>query len=225
MTEKPAGRIVIELDRHLDFKTPPAKLADVIGMVTFGLGPEAILEDVLVNNDAHYAPSLRRHGKAKVSELQLASLQVIEPLLAMARGDTFRPVVWPNIVFKFADDPDNAPPQEAEIGGPSRVLFYGPYLYLPPARYRAESVLYFSEEITDVPFIVEFHCGTLLARARIEKQRAGAYRGYCLIDHRDATSTVEVRIRNEQGVEHGRLSLIELLFFVEPDVETGRERG
>ncbi|MBU1213222.1 MAG: hypothetical protein KJ587_18435 [Alphaproteobacteria bacterium] len=225
MTEKPVGRIVVELDRHLDFKTSPDRLAAVTEVSSRGLGAEAKLEDVLAKSDIHYAPLLRRYGNAQVSELQLASLQVLEPLLAMARGDTFRPVVWPNIVFKFGDDPAKAPPLEAEIGGPSRVLFFGPYLYLPPARYRAESVLYFSEEITEVPFVVEFHCGTLLAKARIEKQRAGAYRGYCLIDHRDATSTVEVRIRNEQGVKHGRLSLIELLFFVEADIETGREFG
>lgn len=219
MTAKPAGRIIAEFARHLDFKAKPEELAHIIESASFGLGADASLEDVLAKNNEHYAPPRRQQGTANINELQLASLQVIEPLLTMARGDTSRPVVWPNIVFKFADAPEKAPPTEAEVGGPSRNIFYGPYFYLPPARYRVEAVLYFSEEVTEVPFIVEFHSSSFLAKARIEKQPAGTYRGYCVLDHFDATSTVEVRIRNERGVRHGRLSLIEFLFFVLPDAD------
>ncbi|MGE0769147.1 MAG: hypothetical protein AB7L90_22110 [Hyphomicrobiaceae bacterium] len=139
---------------------------------------------------------------------------ILSPMLAMARGDCTRPVVWPTAVFKFSDTPDGPAPLVAKISGPARNLYYGPYLYLPPARYRVEVLLEFSREIVDIPFIIEVHGSSWLANARINERRAGGYRGYFLLDHWDPTASLEIRLRNESPVATGMLSLIELSFFV-----------
>jgi len=62
--------------------------------------------------------------------------------------------------------------------------------------------------------VIEVHGGGWLAKVRISKRAAGGYRGYFFLDHCDAASTVEIRLRNESPVISGTLSLIELSFFM-----------
>lgn len=142
--------------------------------------------------------------------------QILEPLVAMARGDSVRPVVWPTPVFKFYDRPEEPAQRGASIAGPARNLYYGPYLHLPPSRYRVETLLEFSDDIARVPFVIEVHGGAWIAKARIGEREAGGYRGYFDLEHRDVTSTVEIRLRNESPVIKGHLTLFELSFFAVP---------
>lgn len=141
---------------------------------------------------------------------------VLEPLLAMACYGAARPVVWPTEVFTFADSPTSLPPANAAIVGPSRNLFYGPYFYLPPSRYRVEAQLLFSKEVEAIPFALEIHAGNWLARALIKEGRPGRFRGSFCCHHYDAATAVEIRLRNVQPIESGSLSLVEILFFAEP---------
>lgn len=145
--------------------------------------------------------------------------EILNPLLAMARFGPMRPVVWPKEVFTFHDDPNSSPPVEAAVAGPSRNLFYGPYFYLPPSRYRVETFLVFSEEISSIPFVLEVHADHWLARARIDQHHPGRFRGTFRLDHYDATSAVEIRLRNDKPADRGRLSLLEILFFGDPHVD------
>lgn len=148
--------------------------------------------------------------------LSNAADEILSPMIAMARGDSVRPVVWPTPVFKFFDRPDELAPRGASIAGPARNLYYGPYLHLPPSRYRVETLLEFSDDIARVPFVLEVHGGAWIAKARIGEREAGGYRGYFDLEHRDATSTVEIRLRNESPVIEGRLTLFEVSFFAVP---------
>lgn len=215
-SERTIGEIVADVTRHLHLTINEAGAAQVIDAASSGLGPEAKLEDVLAARGEYYSPPLRDTSGISLDPAMLAASEVVTPMLAMARSDTTRPIVWPTSVFKFSDQPDAPPPQTVEIAGPVRDLYYGPYLFLPPARYRVEAILAFSDEIKDVPFVLEVHGATWLAKTRINERRAGNYRGYFMLDHHDPTATVEIRLRNEQGVQKGRLSLIELLFFYIP---------
>lgn len=179
------------------------------------VGGAPAIEEVLAARGDHYAPPLAQSGGAGLLSVEAAALSscIIDPMVAMARGDAVRPVVWPASVFTFSDRPGDPAPVVADIAGPPRSIYYGPYLYLPPARYRVEAIMTFSDEIQDVPFVLEVHGGHWLARARIERRRAGGYRGYFEFDHLDALPALEIRLRNEEGIDRGRLSLIELLFF------------
>jgi len=215
-TEATVGQIIEGLAAHLGLPVSDAAMARVVMTASIGLGAGAPLESVLAQRGRHYAPRARDRSGFAIAPEAMVAAEVIEPLLAMARGDTTRPIVWPTPVFTFRDDPLAPTPRTVEVSGPVRDLYYGPYLYLPPARYRVEAILAFSDEIKDVPFVLEVHGATWLARARIDQRGAGDYRGYFMLDHREPTATVEIRLRNERGVMAGRLSLIELLFFYNP---------
>ncbi len=215
-TERNVVNIVQSIVRHLSLDLTNDQIDAVVTAVSRAAGPQATLEEALAARGGDYARPVRGGGAVAFGEMDFVAVQAIEPLIAMARGSTVRPVVWPTAVFRFGDRPDQPPPRQADIGGPPRNLFYGPYLYLPPARYRAEISLGFSEEVGDIPFSLEFHSSGPLAHARIDKRRADDYRGHCLIDHVDCTASVEIRLRNTKGIKKGRLSLVELTFFVEP---------
>lgn len=212
-TERTVGEIVRRLAQHLSLTFDADIMDRLIEAASYGLGPDATLEQILAARDGHYIAPARDAPGVSLEPAILTAREVIEPLIAFARNNTTRPVVWPTPVFTFKDRPDMPPPQTAEIAGPVRDLYYGPYFYLPPSRYRVEAILAFSDEIKDVPFVLELHGASWLARARIALRRAGDYRGYFIFDHVDAAAAVEIRLRNEQGVARGRLSLIELLFF------------
>jgi len=187
-----------------------------------GLDTDSQVEDALARHLNHYAPPIRSQSLPgeHYDPLLFVAADVLDPLMAMAKGHTIRPVVWPTQVFKFGDRPEAPPPRTANISGPSRNLFYGPYFHLPPARYRVEAIIEFSDEIQDIPFVLEVAGQRELARARIAYRKAGNYRGYFYFDHHDAQSTVEIRLRNEQGVQRGKLSLVEMALFVEQPATT-----
>ena len=212
-SERPIGQTVARLAQHLGIATSHA--ATVLAVTGAGLGEGASIEELLsARGDHYFAPARRTPGVVLDSDHFIAA-EVIDPLIAMARQDYYRPIVWSTPVFRAYDQPDLPARQGIEIAGPVRNIYYGPYFYLPPARYRVETVLNFSDEISSVPFVLEMHGAAWLAKARIDEHRAGRYRGYFHFDHTNAETSVEIRLRNARGVEQGRLSLIEMLFFVD----------
>ena len=76
----------------------------------------------------------------------------------------------------------------------------------------------FSADTTQVPFALEVHAGAWLSRTTIDRWRPGRFRGAFHLVHLDATSTVEIRLRNLAEITEGTLSLIEILFFAEREV-------
>jgi hypothetical protein len=221
-SERSAGQTVARIADHLApslgmpsgwwQREQPGAINDVIDQATGG-GGSASVEDVLAARGDHYAPPLRGRSAAATPD-DLLAREVIDPLIGLSQRGATRPVVWPTAVFKFTGNPDGPAPQTADVTEIVRTIYYGPYFYLPPARYRVEAVLGFSEEIKDLPFVMEMHGSRWLTNAKIDRRRAGEYRGYFMLDHRESAATLEIRLRNDAGVPHGRLSLFELLFFV-----------
>jgi hypothetical protein len=209
--ERPVSEVVRLIATHLKFDVTAEACVAIAARLTPAEGRGGRFPDLL----ADVAPERATSAEPSAGQLFSACDAIMEPLLAMARGDSIRPVVWPAQVFKYVDRPDEPAPPSVSAAGPSRNIFYGPYLYLPPAEYRVELLLEFSEEISDVPFGIDMHGGGWLARARIDKRPGGGFRGYFFMRHVIPTSTVEVRLRNEWPVETGTVSLIELAFFVE----------
>ncbi len=213
---RPLRDVVSDIARHLGLPLAEDAIVGVAAAMSGTLGPDAGLEAALRQRDDAYAPPVRGDTQPLAQDGFLATAsQVLDPLMAMTRGETDRPVVWPTEVFKSGDRPNEPAPRVAEIAGPARNIYYGPYLYLPPARYRVEAVLMFSDDIMDLPFVLEMHSSTWLAKARIERRKANHYRGFFALEHFDPTATIEIRLRNERGVQRGLLSLIELLFFAQ----------
>ncbi|RUP08794.1 hypothetical protein [Hyphomicrobium sp.] len=218
-----AKAVVHSIARSLQIGLGRDEIDAVVNEVADASGGDS-LEAALKQHVRDYLAPIRFSlGDGQIDQLNLAR-SVMDPLLAMAKGSAVRPISWPTPVFKFSGDPELPPPEVIDVAGPARTLYYGPYFHLPPNRYRVEAFLAFSEEIEDVPFVLEFYGerfdNLALARARIERRKAGGYRGYFVLNHVDALQSLEIRLIVERGVERGRLSLIELLFFV--DDNTGQ---
>lgn len=140
---------------------------------------------------------------------------VIDSTLAMARFGSARPIVWPTEVFSVASPPSVHGTSNVALPGKSRNIFFGPYFYLPPSSYRVEIFINFSDDVSSVPFSLEVHAGAWLSRATIDRWRPGLFRGAFDLAHTDATSTVEIRLRNLAEISRGTLSLVEVLFYPE----------
>ncbi|MEZ5817637.1 MAG: hypothetical protein R3D44_11175 [Hyphomicrobiaceae bacterium] len=212
-SERAIGEHVARLARQLGIDLGQISLAD--SGLTHGLDPVASTEALLAARGDHYAAPVRLGRSGAIDAEMMVAVDVVDPLLAFARGDFLRPVVWPTSVFKAYDRPDEPARKAIEVAGPARNIYYGPYFYLPPARYRVEVILDFSDEISDVPFVLEMHGVTWLTKAKIEERRSGHYRGYFFFDHTNSEASVEIRLRNDRAVAKGSLSLIEMLFFVQ----------
>lgn len=213
VVERYSDRTVLQMVEvvasHVEIRVPDDALNRIVGRAAGRAGLSATLNQVLASSAD--TPTIVSDGADR--RMDRACQEILDPLLVMARFGGVRPIVWPTEVFSFHDRPGSPPPDDPAIAGPSRNLYYGPYLYLPPASYRVEALMVFSEEIGAVPFVLEVHAGSWLARARIEERRPGRFRGYFELEHFEATSTVEIRLRNETPVQSGRLTLVELLFF------------
>lgn len=217
-SERSIAAVVDLMAAHLELKVDAETRNAIAERASNGKGASCALADLLpIDLLADWTPSGPIDGPPDGRPYARILQDILDPLMALARYGSVRPIAWPTEVFTFFDTRSSPPPLNPAIAGPSRNLFYGPYLHLPPARYRVEVSLVVSEGLSDIPFILEMHAGTWLARARIERTLPGRFQGYFHLDHFDATATVEIRLRNERNVERGQLTLVELLFFPESE--------
>lgn len=189
-----------------------------------GLGWEAGVEDLLLCRAARWPDENQAAPLGLVAagrDWADVCHDVIDGSLAMARFGSPRPIVWPTEVFSVLASRLPGDPSAMALAGPSRNVYYGPYFYLPPSRYRVEVFVQFSADTTQVPFSLEVHAGAWLSRASIDQWRPGRFRGAFHLVHPDATSTVEIRLRNLGEITQGSLSLVEILFFAEQEEGPG----
>lgn len=210
--DQPAGVTARSLLAHCGLPTDPATVAEVLAAIQAPLEPSAPLIDVVtqIAPEVAQAPVLTMEQSAIVDN-------TLAGLAAMALGDFKTPIIWPTEVYFFGDVPNTPIPAIAPVTGPSRVMAYGPYLHLPPARYAVELIIAFSGRIEEIPFLLEFHAlDQCLARYRLEGRRSGAYRSRFYLTVVDPVAPIEVRLRNERGAIEGEVSLGELRFLVAP---------
>lgn len=221
-SDRPIGTIIETIAAHLDVQLADDVKADIIDELSAGLGPSALLEEVLAVGDSRYIPPARRFGVRNLDQNDYSALQVLEPMIAMAMGDATRPILWPKEVFCVAAQTDPSELETASADAPDRsnFYFYGPYFHLPPARYRMEALIAFSKDTRNIPFSIEVVGAGILARARILNRRAYNYRGYCEFTNTDPITTLEVRMRDDRLVEQGQIRLLEMTFFKLEDTET-----
>lgn len=219
--DRNSGLTMVQLaDRLVEFlgiAIAPEQRRALTSHASAGLGSEAGIQEVL----AKHAESWPKDGAKSTRIPECARLwtdvchDVVDGVLAMARFGSQRPIVWPTEVFSLTAPRLLADPAAVALAGPSRNIYYGPYFYLPPSRYRVEIFLRFSDDTSQVPFSLEVHAGAWLSRTRIASWRPGRLRGAFHLVHSDATSALEIRLRNLTEIAQGTLSLVEVLFFAE----------
>lgn len=136
--------------------------------------------------------------------------QVLEPMMSMAIRGAAEPICWPASVFLYGDLPNNRAPPTAELTGPARIIFYGPYFHLPAGRWQVRMILTFSEDVFGTPFSVEVYGSSLVAKALVRPKGEGTYQATFSMVHENPQDALELRICNAEGAIEGRISLSEV---------------
>lgn len=196
--------VVHELVRALGLDIEPGTIANALARAEPGFAQETFIEEAITRRSAS------GRGVRGSADVEANATRILEPMVRWAYGHLDCPVVWPIGVFLSGDHPNQPAPQIASLVGPARAIIYGPYLHLPPARYRAEIILAFSKHADDVAFTIEMHGASCRGRAIIQPRPAGAYRGVFTFHHVDPKDALEIRLRSETGAIEGEIALVEM---------------
>jgi len=141
--------------------------------------------------------------------------RMLTPMMLMATRHVVEPICWPSSLFLFGDRPNERAPETAELTGPARIIFYGPYFHLPAGRWLVRMFLGFSQDIFGTPLSIEVHGSTLVAKALVKPQEEGIFQVSFSMVHNRPEDALEVRIRNEEGAIEGRIGLLRIEFLPE----------
>lgn len=211
---------VTALSEALGFDRSAAQIEQVVKRVTPKAAAGATLDEAIVSRWVHH---VRRGEGATIvgSDADRALVAwATYPLLDLAHGTQRAPIVWPTEMFLFGDQPNTPAPDVAETAGPSRVIFYGPYLHLPPATYDVDATIWIGKRTQDIPFTIEMFAGKSLTMLRIEPQRPGNYRGSFSFTYDSPVDALEMRFCSAQGAIDGEVALREVR--LQPRRDAGR---
>jgi len=138
---------------------------------------------------------------------------VLDPLAALITRHEIAAVVWPRNAFYSAERPTEMAPVSIDLMGPARMLVHGPYMHLPPGKYRAEILVDLFETERDASFRVEIHAGEVcLKRVRFASPAPGRFAAAFEFQHPNAGPELQAQIITERGALDGRLSLLQVSF-------------
>ncbi len=172
------------------------------------LGPEgkdSDLESSLQFRIDGYEPLEEAETRFTPKEIAMIG-GVLSPLIQMSFSENAGPVVWPTEAFLSGDRPDTPASLVADLTGGARILYYGPYFYLPAGSWSVRMIVGFSAGARRTPFSVEVVAGRLLAQATMIPESKGVFHASLGFTHDDASQPVEVRIRTDRGAIEGRLA-------------------
>lgn len=172
------------------------------------------LEDVLKVNVSEWAPLEDLPNLLSQEDASLVA-QALAPLLHFAFEERPPRVIWPQKLFMFGDKPSEPPPVVIEVTGGARTILFGPYLFLPPGRYRVSFVIGFSEDASGVPFMVmavQQLGQTTIARARWTSPAGGIFEGSFEMTHVLSNEAIEIILRSDEGAIEGRMAMVQISF-------------
>jgi hypothetical protein len=206
LADAPTAEIIDAILEHFDFEMT-AKQYEMLSAKRLGpKGRDADLESSLQACVGGYA--LLKEAQAQFSAKEIAMIGgVLVPLVQMALRDDAGPIVWPIETFLSGDRPDTPASLIADLTGAARILYYGPYFYLPAGSWTVRMTIGFSAGARRTPFSVEVYGGRLLAHATMVPEAKGVYHASFRFAHEDPLQAVEVRVRTDRGAIEGRLAL------------------
>jgi hypothetical protein len=179
-----------EMARHLGIAIDPGEIERIVAEVAAaGLGPEA--------SDA--------------GQLDEPGLAIVKGALSAYSdhfsGASLDRITWARELFMI--DGQQPATEAVDVTGRVRALIYGPYITLPPGNWLAEVVLGFSQEATDVNFVVDIlSAGSQLSVTSIRPPERGVFPidlSFTIGEENDRP--VEFRVVNERAAFDGRVML------------------
>ncbi len=206
LADLPTKDILDLILKHLELEVPADQYDALCERRLGSRGQDADLEASLKDCVAGY--ERLEEGSARFTAQEIAMISdVLGPLVQMSFLDAPRPVIWPTQAFLSGDRPDTPASLVADLTGGARILYYGPYFYLPAGYWTARMIVGFSAGARRTPFSVEVYGGRLLAHATMVPEAKGVFRASFGFVHDDALQPVEVRVRTDRGAIEGRLAL------------------
>ena len=106
------------------------------------------------------------------------------------------------------DDRNTPAALVTDLTGGARILYYGPYLYLPAGAWKARMMVGFSAGARSMPFSVDVYAGQdPLAIATMVPESKGVYHAAFRFEHHLPDIPIEVRLRTDRGAIEGRVAL------------------
>lgn len=209
---KPARVLLSTLLAHLKLRVRADAEA---ALVAHFAGPEdenLSLEEALGRRVDHYVRLEQVKDVVDAADAAVVR-QVLSPLVHGAISPDIGPIAWPTRTFMLGDKPNEPAPPVADITGGARVIYYGPYFYLPPGEWRVRLVLAFSAETKGVPFsLVLFAKDKPIAKVTFRPQEGGAFEGTFLTRHVNPEHFLEIQLMTNEGTIDGHVALGQLVF-------------
>jgi hypothetical protein len=137
----------------------------------------------------------------------------LSPLVAGVFNHNISDVVWARTVFLAGDSPGSVAPQITDLTGSARILYYGPYLYLPPGSWNVRISFRVSASVNDTPFRITVWCDNEpIAKAWFRPSGGGVYEGSFGMRHVAPDQSIEIHFMNDEGVIEGHVSFGEMTF-------------
>ena len=206
-TQSPAAAVIDAVLDHLELDLPPGPRSALHRRMTGGEDEDASLEAALKACVAGYAPLGEPQAALDAKQVAMAG-DVLSPLLQMCFRDSAGPVAWPIEAFFSGDRPNTPAAMVADLTGGARILYYGPYFYLPAGVWKVRMMVGFSAGARSMPFSAEVYAGErLLAIATMTPENKGVYHATFRFTHDLVDTPVEVRLRTDRGAIEGRIAL------------------
>jgi hypothetical protein len=113
---------------------------------------------------------------------------------------------WPRELF-FGKPPLSPEWQRIPLTGPARFLFHGPYLHLPPGRWRASLEFGVARNRSGNSLTLDIFCGELLARGQAALPQEGQFNVSLDFAVTEPVAPLECRARLNEGAIHGLLRI------------------
>lgn len=121
-------------------------------------------------------------------------------------------IVWLPDLFLDGDHMGEHMPKIIEVAGRPRILCYGPYLPLPTGRWQITVTMGFNPEINQLPFIIEFDVGEVVARGFFQPVAAGFFDVTFTAVIEKPLHPAELRVISQDTALEGQFALIEVSF-------------
>ena len=209
---KPARVVLSTLMAHLKLRVRPDAEAALVEHFAGPEGENLSLEEVLARHVDHYA-RLDQLKDFVAADDVAAVRQVLSPLVHGAVSADIGPIAWPTRTFMLGDRPNEPAPPVADLTGGARIIFYGPYFFLPPGEWEARLVIAFSAEAKGVPFrMLLLAKDRPIAKVAFRPQDGGAFEALFTVRHVDPEHFLEIQLWTDEGVIEGHVALGQLIF-------------
>lgn len=209
---KPARVVLSSLMAHLKLRVRPDAEAALVEHFAGPEGENLSLEEVLARHVDHYA-RLDQLKDIVATDEAAAVRQVLSPLVHGAVSSEVGPIAWPTRTFMLGDKPNEAATPVVDLTGGARVIYYGPYLFLPPGEWQARLVVAFSAEAKGIPFrLILMAKDRPIARVTFRPQDGGAFEATFTLRHVNPDHYLEIHLMIDEGTIEGHVALGQLVF-------------